>query len=270
MNIIESKRKFLEIHSHLNHEGLKILEQKTTDEIESIQFSNNKEINVPGYILMEPNKEDMKIINNYFRIHKNIFLRWIENWWLPLLPELEKFKFLEYDQEAFDLIKNNNVTALVFENSPAKKGDLNNLYSFNDTLEQLFINGNYKNLEITLNEMHWLKKLSLLSIKIDFDKLNRNSIEHLFCYGSKTKDFNGIIKLNKLKHLNIANNTALEDIDFLAALDDLEILELGYCSKIKVFPNLNHLKKLKKISLHKCKNIENINELRKTNNIKII
>jgi hypothetical protein len=270
LNIIENKGRFLEIHSHINYEAVKILERETTDRTEFIQFSNNKTIKVPGYILIEPNNEDIKIINSYFKFHKNIFFRWIENWWLPLLPELEKFMFLEYDREAINLIKNNKVTALIFENSPDKKYNLDELFIFKNTLEELSINGNYKNLEIMLNEMKQLNRLSLRSVKFDFEKINQNDIEYLFCYGSKTRDFDGIIKLNKLKHLNIANNMVLENLDFLSALNDLEIIELGYCSKIKKFPNLEHLKKIKKISLQECKNIENLNELKKLKHIEII
>lgn len=270
MNEIKNYGHFLEIRSHINYEALNILEQITANEVKFIQFSNKKTITIPGAgFSVEPNKDDIVILNKYFAKHKDVYLRWIENWWLPLLPELEKFIFIKYSQDDIDLIKDNNVTALQFEKSPVNKYDLTNLLVFKDTLEELFLNGNYKNLEITINKLEKLKNISLLSIKIDFKKIDKNKIEYLFYYGSKTKEWDEIIKLDKLKHLNIGNNTTLEDINFLKNFNKLEILELGYCVNIKVFPDLKHLQNLKKVRIVTCNKLENINEINKLTNAEV-
>jgi hypothetical protein len=106
-----------------------------------------------------PSKKDLKLLNDKLKNNKNILLTSIKNWWVPFLPELERFEFDDKNiSEAVELIKNNNVRTLRFRFGPDKKYDLSNLLVFKDTLEELYVDGNYKNIEIVINEMKKLKK----------------------------------------------------------------------------------------------------------------
>jgi hypothetical protein len=260
MNIIENHGNFLEIHSHINKGAVQLIENMSTDALNWIQFYSIK-----------PNDEDIKVLNNYYKNYKQIRLRWVENWMIPLLPELEKFIFTatNFNEDTIDLLKKNRVTGLRIEHSPDKKYDLINFFAFKETLEDLFLEGNYKNLELLINGTNKLKKLGLSSISIDFDKINENVIEDFYHYGSKTKRWDGIKNLKKLKHLCVKTNTVLEDLNFLLGLKNIETIELLYCSKITTFPDLNNLKKLKKIYALECNGVENIDELKKIKAIKI-
>jgi hypothetical protein len=257
MNSIENHGGFLEIHSHINNDAVQIMENISTDILEWIQFCN-----------IEPDKNDIKILNTYFENHKNIYLRWVENWWLPLLPELEKFR-INFDDELICSLKNNKVTGLFIQYGPDKRYDLINFLVFKDTLEELFLDGNYKNIEPLINETDKLKKLGLFSAGINFDKIGENAIEEFSHYGSKIREWGGITKLNNLKHLWVKTNNTLEDLSFLPELKNLETLELWYCSKVKTFPGLSGLKKLNKIYAYDCNGLENVDELKKLGNVKV-
>jgi hypothetical protein len=257
----------LTIGSHLDNEIIEILRQMKSLEKGRIYFSytyGEWSQNGKSY----PNENDLKIINNHF--NKNIILSGIENWWIPLLPNVEKFEFDGCDEdidETIKLLKNNNVTALRFRNGPKKKFDLTKFLVFKDTLEDLYLDGNYKNIEILINGAKKLKNLEISSMKIDFNFIKESSIEYFYYYGSKTKEWDGIVKFNKLKHLYIKANITMENLDFLQKLLYLETIEFLYCSKIKAFPNLENLKNLKKIFVFECKRLEDISEIKKLKNI---
>jgi hypothetical protein len=268
VNKVENGGHYLQIRSHINKELFKELKP---DILRTINFYYTYEDwakNGKTY----PDTNDLRLINEYIKNNKQILLGDIENWWLPLLPELEEFRFVsdDFNEETIDLLKNNKVRNLIIDGSPKKKYDLENLIAFKDTLEELSVEGNYKNSETSINEMKKLKNLQITSIKIDFDLIAENSsIEYLYYYGSKTKEWDGIIKLKKLKHLFIKANITLENLDFLQKLKDLEILDLWWCSKIKRFPDLSGLKKLNKIEAQECKRLEDISELKKLKNVKV-
>jgi len=259
----------LAIGSHLDSEIVEIIKQMQTLQTGRIYFSYTYEEwskNGERY----PDKDDLKIINEYF--NKNIILSGIRNWWIPLLSNVEKFEFdrCEEDiEEVIDLLKNNNVKALLFRNGPDKKFDLAKFLVFKDTLESLDIDGNYKNIEIVINEMKKLKNLSVSSMKIDFSLIKESSIEYFYYYGSKTKEWNDIVKFKKLKDLYIKSNITIGNIDFLSELKDLETIKFWYCSNIKKFPDLSGLKKLKEIEAEECNRLEDISEVKKLKNIEI-
>jgi len=86
------------------------------------------------------------------------------------------------------------------------------------------------------------------------------ALESLDIYNSKIKNINDIQRryLN-LKSLFIESNE-MEDISNIIYLENLVTLYLSGSEKIKYFPDITHLKKLRALSLDKCKEI-NFNNL---------
>ena len=223
-------------------------------------------------VMNGPDTNDFKSLNNRLKSNKNIYLHFMKNWWIPNLPELERFSFSDNNiEEAVELLKNNTVKTLEFKFGPKNKYDLKNLFIFKDTLEELILEDgkNYINIESVINEMKKLRRLEVTSIEIDFTLLTQNRIEHFYYCGSKTKEWAGIIKFKKLKHLHIHSNTTLTNIDFLQEFKDLEKLHLLYCSNIKRFPDLSGLNKLIEINATDCNRLEDISELKKLNGVEI-
>jgi hypothetical protein len=260
---------YAEISSHIDESAISILEN-TKWRIEWIQLSYTRDEET-GRAKVFQNENDFAILNRYFQNNKQTTLRWMENWWIPMLPNLERFAFTAnaVNEETVNLLQNSKVKSLWLEHSPDKKYDLQNLLVFKNTLEELLIEGKYSNLELLINETKELKRLGLTSINIDFNKLDENSIDDFYYYGSKVKDWTGIIKLKKLKKLKIKTSNSLDNLDFLKELKNLEIIELPYCSNIKTFPDLSGLKNLKSITAFDCNKLENIDELRKLKNVRI-
>jgi hypothetical protein len=258
------------LKSHINQ---KFMQQIDVDTVQRICFGYNYQDWADGK--KYPNENDLKILNDFFKTHKNVEFAGIsedESWQIPLLSEVEKFSINRLSLAMIDLLKNNRITKLDLRFPPEKqKYDLINLLIFKDTLEEWSLNENYKNLEMALNGFKKLKKLSLSSIKIDFNLLEESTVEDFYYYGSKTKEWDGIVKFNKLKHLMIKNNITLENIDFLQTMTDLETIDFWYCSKINHFPDLSHLCNLKKITAYDCKRLddyENLGKLKRDIEIK--
>lgn len=245
-------------------------------QINSDVFNNvcSEKLEIIKYLNYKPNEKDLKIINNYFKTNKKPRLE-VENYHIPFLPEAEKFSMTRYNEEAIDLLKNNTVRKLTFWYGPEdkKKLDLTKLLIFKDTLEELcFREGNYKNLEITINGLKNLKALSLEKLKIDFSLIEHDSLEYFFHFGSKTADWSNAANFKKLRHCTIWTNHKIETLDFLQKMTNLEYIELDQCSKITHFPNLEHLKNLRKIVLSGNKRLDDSveveSELKKLKNLK--
>jgi hypothetical protein len=61
----------------------------------------------------------------------------------------------------------------------------------------------------------------------------------------------------------------LGNIDFIEGLNSLEKILLMYMSKITYFPKMDKLEKIKRITLYECNRLEDINELKKLDGVKI-
>lgn len=219
---------------------------------------------------MKLTKKQLDSINEQLKNDKTILLPEIKNEWVQLLPQLERFEFRDRNvDESVELIKNNTVRTLRFKIGPEKRYDLANLMAFKDTLEELYLDGKYYNIEIVLNEMKNLKALEAISIKIDFDLIAESPMEYFYYTGSKIKNGNGIRNFNKLKVLGLYSNRSLENIEFLQELKELEELIFLNCSKIKRFPNLSSLRKLKTLIAQDCNRLEDIAEAKKLENVEI-
>ncbi|MDR1912540.1 MAG: hypothetical protein LBQ52_09400 [Helicobacteraceae bacterium] len=252
MNKILSEFHFIEISSHINNDALKIIENIGLENKEYIQFS----------YLFEPNNNDIKIMNSFFKNHPEIYFRRIKTPWLKYLTNVEKFR-LDFTGENIKLIKNYNIKGLYFENKLDKKRDLAIIEQFKDTLEELAFEGEPKNVEKTISQLKKLKRLYLISVRItNFNFLEGIGIEDFWNYGSKVKDWSYLSEIKTIKKLGIKTNRTLENIDFIKGLNNLEKLELTYLSKLSNFPNIDHLKKLKSIVISQCNKLENIDEIK--------
>ena len=67
----------------------------------------------------------------------------------------------------------------------------------------------------------------------------------------------------------INGNIALDNIDFLQRLNNLEKLRLFNCSKITRFPNLSGLTNLRLVDVQMCNGLEDISELKKLENVRV-
>jgi hypothetical protein len=176
------------------------------------------------------------------------------------LPNVEKFRF-DFTEENINSIKGNTVKGLYFENKLNKKCDLAIIKQFKDTLEELTFEGDPKNIETTINQLKKLKKLHLISVRIDnFNFLEGIGIEDFWNYGSKVNDWSYLSEMKTIKKLGIKTNRTLENIDFVKRLHNLERLELTYVYKLSNFPDIVHLKKLDTIIIDQCNRLENIDE----------
>ena len=80
MNKINLKS-YAEIESHIDESAISILESVEW-EFEWIQFQS-----------LEPNAQDLKILNEYFKKHPRIYLRGIKTEWLEFLPDVQMLNF---------------------------------------------------------------------------------------------------------------------------------------------------------------------------------
>ena len=238
MNKITLKN-YAEISSHINEDAISILESATWN-IEWIQFYN-----------IEPNIQDLKILNSYFKKYTKTYLRGVESEWLEFLPDLQLINFSKLIPQNIELIKDRKITGLQFEYEPDIKYDFSSLLCFCETLEELWFTGDYKNREETIKQLNNLKRLSMSSVKLnDLSFLENLKIEDFYYYGSKIKDWTDLAKVTTIKEFRLKTNTNLENIDFVTHWQDLEVLEFWYCSGLLRFPNCEHLTKLKKIILN--------------------
>ena len=266
LNKIEYNRGSLIISSHIDGTLLPTVDTK---QFHTIEFASPEK----GVF---PNAEDARHLNTFFKTNRQITLDVHRYYWMiPLFPEAERFRLIHWDDEAIEMLKNNIVKGLtLYYSAEDSKKDLTALLPFGDSLEYLYLDaGQYKpytGFEAMLNGMKKLKSLKVSSMKIDFSLVNENSVlEYLYYYGSKTKEWSGLTKFSRLKSLRFKNNIALSDIDFLSGLPCLETVDFMYCSKIARFPDMSHLRNLKKIYALECNRVEDIEELKKLKGVEV-
>lgn len=269
VNKVECSGTSMAIYSHIDE---KLFQNTALKNLGIIYFAYEYEdwANGKSY----PNEKDIALLNSFIKTHKNIMMDIDENWMIPLLSSVERFRFSKYNDEAVALLKNNTVRELCFRHSADSKTDLTSLLFFGDTLESLSLDASqnkpYDKFEAMFNGMIRLKNLDVTSIKIDFSLLDENNtLEDFYYYGSKTKDWSGIKKLIRLKKLRVKSNTTIATLDFLQDLPCLETIEFMYCSQIIRFPDLTNLKNLIKIYVLECNRLEDIETLKKLSSVEI-
>jgi len=257
MNKINLKN-YAEIESHIDESAISILESVQW-EFEWIQFHS-----------FEPNAQDLKILNEYFKKHPRIYLRGVKTEWLEFLPDLQMLNFSYLLSENIELIKNRKIVGLQFEYEPDKKSDFSDILCFRETLEELRITGNYKNIEETVKQLTRLRKLAMTSVNLKTLSFVENlRIEDFYYYGSRIKDWSDLAKVSTIRKFKLKTNSNLENLDFITNWTELEELELWYCSGFLRFPNSNNLKSIKKVLLYDCNKLSDIEELKKLKNVHI-
>jgi hypothetical protein len=258
MNKFTNQGIFIEIVSHIDGNIIDLIKATNLNKVEWVQFRT-----------MEPNENDLVIINDFFKEFPEIYLRWINPNWLKYLPNLQKFR-MSFMIESFEKIKNHKVVGLYLENSLSKKDDLTIINQFNETLEELHIEGEAKNADKIISQFKRLKKLGLSSVKLnDLNFLENINLEYFYNYGSRVKDFSYLGNINSLKTLYLKTNTTLDNLDFIANLSKLEYILIMYFSNITYFPNSERLKNIKNITLAYCNRLENIEEIKKLENVEV-
>jgi hypothetical protein len=258
------------LKSHINEE---FMQQIDADKVNYIIFNYEYKDWVDGK--KYPNENDLKILNNYFKKHKNSCFFGIsgdESWQIPLLPEVENFRLNVWNAEAIELLKSNVVRKLEITHPPeSKKTDFAGLLHFKDTIEELSFAGDYKNMETTIGQLENLRALHFSSVKFKTLSFleNLKKLDDFSYYGSRIEDWSDLSKVISIKKLFIKTNTNLENIDFVSHLVNIEELELWYVSKLVRFPNCEHLKQLKKVLAYDCNRLSDIEELKKLKNVYI-
>jgi Leucine-rich repeat (LRR) protein len=249
---------YAEITSHIDESAISILESAQW-QIEWIQFHS-----------MESNVQDLKVLNEYFKRNKGTYLRSIEPDWLEYLPDLQMLNFTDFNSETLETIKDRKIRGLIFESEYHNKIDLSAVALFKETLEELRIAGNYKNVEETVKQLQKLHKLSMTSVNLKtLSFLENLKIDDFYYYGSRIKDWTDLANVTTIKRFYLKTNTNLDNLDFITDWTDLEELELWYCSGLLRFPNCENLKKLKKIYAYDCNKLSDIDELKKLKNVHI-
>lgn len=253
----------------LEFSGERIFIHSTIDEAILTELKNYEfAVKFISFYNYEPKTEDLKILNEYFKTNKDVFLRFVEKDYLQYLPDLENIEYTKFESSMFDELKHLKKLSRIDFRKLYEKLDLTPLLEYKETLTSLAFEGDLiKNGEQTISQLDNLKEVTFLSSKFkDFNFLSSLKLETFKYFGSRTTKYEDIKNVKTLKHFWLKTNTKWEDFDFLSELENLETIELWYVSSIRHFPKCFHLKNLKKVIAIECNKLENIDELEKLQN----
>jgi len=143
-----------------------------------------------------------------------------------------------------------------------KNGDV-----FTEFPNLISLEANTKN-NIFLNNMPQLRNLNIASV--DLSKLNFENLRNLARLqigGSKNWRACNIHHLTRLKGLTIGFDNNIQDISFISKMENIECISFLYTSKIKIFPDISNLKKLKRIHIYALNRLEDISQIRHSESI---
>lgn len=172
-----------------------------------------------------------------------------------------------------------------------KSNDINFLLEHKDTLEGLYLNGDFFELSPLrqLNNLKYLvfwdfeqqpidlfnfPKLEFLSIKwypkiFNLEKCMYLRELGLMKYNPKNKDFSQLLNLHNLNSLGI-NQSNITTFSGLEHLDQLEYLSLRRCPKLEKFQYFENLRKLKSLVLDKCKRVEGLSQIQHLKQLEVL
>jgi hypothetical protein len=229
---------------------------------------------------VKPDLRTLEVLNDVvFTKRKDITLRvygypdtWAEIDLLNYLPEVERF---DWDTRVFGSkqplyqLKKLVHLGLGFT-QPKPKISLSFLTDFQDTLESIRLEGDYKDTLHSIPQLHLLKSVWFRSVKLDgFEFLKGLPIETLGNYGGRVASFDYLCEMKSLKKLWLKTNATLGSIDFIEKLTNLESIELFYLAKITKFPNCDRLSKLKRVFAFSCNRLVDISSLKRLNGVQI-
>ncbi len=256
---IKFNNKHIDIEQELKSEDITYLLQAPND-IEWLQF-----------VYYEPTINDLKILNDFFKIRPEIYLRGVEKNYLQYLCNVQNVWFSKFDADMFNELNYLNKLTGIDLGILYKKLDITPLLNFKETLTELKFEKDIAKKSINvISQLENLTSVCFLSSKFDsLEFLENLNLTSFRLYGSRTKNYKSLNKLKNLKHFWLKTNTNWEDFSFIENLSQLESIELMYCSGIKKIPKCSHLNNLKKVAIFDCNKLEDITELKKIKKCKI-
>jgi len=106
---------------------------------------------------------------------------------------------------------------------------------------------------------------NLILSRCNINRINFKHLQNLICLSvGKCKNWNpnNIWELNRLKGLVISFDNTINNLDFVSELCNLECIMLFYTSKIQEFPNLEKLKKLKRVYVYTGNRLADLTSLK--------
>jgi hypothetical protein len=276
----------------------KYFDLKQDDELTEKFFNevlaeNTERIQVHLYKLNLTEKGWKKLNDKIFKINPNIRLRLYSGVELDLsflknLPDLEilsielhtiqngleigklkKLKSLTLisNQNDFSFFNDVNIPLenLFLGTNEAKnaKNDLLPILKFKN-LKSLRINRYWKNLEKIVTELSELEELFLRSISglkdINFIA-DKQKLQKLQLNSCGVNNYEPLRNLKNLKAFGLWKPTKLENLNFVSELTGLQYLFLQTVNNPTKFPNIDNLKKLKRVVLYSVKSVSDFTTL---------
>lgn len=254
----DSTHKICVVNSELSEKDVKELLDL---DIRTLQFRNNHNIT----------EKTWKRLNElYFKVKKETTLRlygyeksWTDLGFLKYLEEVEDFSVEEYELKDIAEITNfKKLRSFAIGETKLKSVSLKPLEKYKETLEELYIEGNKKDLEL-ISEFTNIRELLLRSItntNIGFIS-SLQHLEYLRILLGGIKDFTVLKKLKNLKYLELWMVRGLGDLNFISEIESLETLFLQALKQVKALPSFKGNKNLKKIKLMEMNGLENIQSI---------
>lgn len=256
INQIDIKVSEVTINSEIDDRALKILLESPKG-VERVSFDDLKYVT----------PENLKIVNEFLKLRKDIWMNMYYPENFKYLTNLENISFTEFTEECIHVLSSIKVVKRL-RLGTVKYKDLTSLLKYNDTLIELGFEGDIsRESEDVISKLSKLEIFSTSSSKFrSFGFLKSLNITDLYIYGSRTKEYNDLKNLKQLKRFHLKTNKNWEDFNFIEGLENIEEIEIDYCSAIKRFPKCNHLKKLKRVSLMQCNKLIDVSELQELKN----
>lgn len=89
-------------------------------------------------------------------------------------------------------------------------------------------------------------------------------------YASQIDSFEALTKISTLEHVFLNEIKNHGDLSFLNQLTQIRVLDLLYLPKLEKFPDLSDCKKLEKVKLYSCKNLTDIDNIKRISSIEEI
>ena len=261
MNIFNRKPKWKNFGGNIN-----ILRDIKKSDISKI-ISEERIHSLQFYEFKTPNNRTWETLNEFFKKYPDIRLRilWYNQMdfsFYQLIPSLRKLSIASYLTKDFTpLLANCELTSLGIEETKSVATDLSFIRKFSK-LESLYIDGMKKGLE-SISELSELKTLTLRGVKMkDLDIIHGlNKLRELnLLYGSY-KNLDGIANLADLEVLEISRTRQIPNYNFLNSLSNLRSLCFEGMSQLERLPSLRGLKNLTKIQIDNNSRLADINSV---------
>ncbi|QOW60195.1 hypothetical protein [Treponema pedis] len=208
-----------------------------------------------------PGKQDLYLLNGFFKLRPEVEFRVTAAGMLKLLPDVQAVS------EVVEGCFGENLEDLKYlkcvQSLRLVEKDITPLISYRDTLKKLTLEGGLKkDADNVLANMFYLNTLNLESTTLkSFERITKLPLQNLYIYGNKPSEPIPIKELSELKNIRIKNNSSWNDFGFLSNLKKLESIRIEYCSKIEKVPPIDGLHNLKYVEFSNCNRLKDITAL---------